>query len=218
MATSTPTTAAQLRDALQALDTRITAFEGKLEATETQLATTQAELAATQAELAKAKVAAGGMDPAKVKVKLEQPDKYGGDRDILLGWITAIRNYIDHNSHQFATEESKTRYAATRFKDQALKWFAGTLDDYLKGVDRQPFTKKVFENYSEFEEEVTKVFESKDEKRYAQERLSKLRQTKLAMVYAAMFRQDSIRAEINEKGLKKLFYNGLKEDVKDELY
>ena len=38
------------------------------------------------------------------------------------------------------------------------------------------------------------------------------------MAYAALFRQDSIRAEINEEGLKKMFYDSLKEDVKDELY
>ena len=62
------------------------------------------------------------------------------------------------------------------------------------------------------------MFGSKDEKRYAQERLSKLRQNKLAMAYAALFRQDSMRVEINEEGLKKMFYDGLKEDVKDELY
>ena len=99
-----------------------------------------------------------------------------------------MRNYIDHNSHQFPTEETKTRYAATRLKDQALKWFSGVLEDFLKGVDRQPFTKKVFGNYSEFEEEIKKVFGSKDEKRYAQERLSKLRQNKSAMAYATLFR------------------------------
>ena len=62
------------------------------------------------------------------------------------------------------------------------------------------------------------MFGSKDEKRHTQERLSKLRQNKSAMAYAALFRQDSIRAEINEEGLKKMFYDGLKEDVKDELY
>ena len=66
--------------------------------------------------------------------------------------------------------------------------------------------------------EIDKVFGSKDEKRYTQERLSKLRQTKLVMAYTAIFRQDSIRVEINEEGLKKLFYDDLKEDVKDELY
>ena len=48
---------------------------------------------------------------------MEQLDKYGGDRDLLLGWITAMRNYIDYNVYQFPTEETKTRYAATRLKD-----------------------------------------------------------------------------------------------------
>ena len=38
------------------------------------------------------------------------------------------------------------------------------------------------------------------------------------MAYVALFRQDSMRAEINEDGLMKMFYDGLKEDVKDELY
>ena len=110
-----PVTAAQMRDMLQNLDTRLIVFEGKLGTTKAQLATTQAELKATQTELVKAKATVSG-DPAKVKVKLEQLDKYGGDRDMLLGWIIAIRNYIDYNSHQFTTEESKTWYAATRLR------------------------------------------------------------------------------------------------------
>ena len=33
-----------------------------------------------------------------------------------------------------------------------------------------------------------------------------------------MFRQDSVRADLNEEGLIQLFYNGLKEEVKDMLY
>ena len=45
-----------------------------------------------------------------------------------------------------------------------------------------------------------------------------LRQTKSASAYATMFRQDSMRADLNEEGLMQLFYNGLKEEVKDVLY
>ena len=33
-----------------------------------------------------------------------------------------------------------------------------------------------------------------------------------------MFRQDSVRADLNEEGLIQLFYNSLKEEVKDVLY
>ena len=45
-----------------------------------------------------------------------------------------------------------------------------------------------------------------------------LRQTKSASVYATLFRQDSLKADLNEEGLMQLFYNGLKEEVKDVLY
>jgi hypothetical protein len=45
-----------------------------------------------------------------------------------------------------------------------------------------------------------------------------LRQTKSASAYATLFRQDSLRANLNEEGLIQLFYNGLKEEVKDVLY
>ena len=89
---ATPNIAQQLRNDLQALAARVTASEGKLTTTKAQLTTTQgqlataqAELATTKAELAKVKTTSGSTNPTKTKVKLEQPDKYGGDRDLLPG-------------------------------------------------------------------------------------------------------------------------------------
>jgi hypothetical protein len=76
----------------------------------------------------------------------------------------------------------------------------------------------VFEDYNQFEKELRKVFGDQDERVYAQDRLVRLRQTKSTSAYTILFRQDSIRAGINEEGLIQLFYNGLKDDVKDELY
>lgn len=211
-----PPTPAQMRDAIEGIAARVGEAEDKLTATEAELAATKNDNAVLKGRLEAAE--AHVRDPTKGKVKLEQPEKYGGDRETLPRWITAMRNYIDHNSHQFITDESKTRYAATRLKDKALMWFSGTPDDFLKGAAHEPFTAKVFGDYSEFEAEIQEVFGDKEEKLHVQERLSKLRQTKSAMAYAAIFRQDSMRAEINEEGLKKMFYDGLKEDVKDELY
>jgi hypothetical protein len=45
-----------------------------------------------------------------------------------------------------------------------------------------------------------------------------LRQTKSASAYTVLFRQDSVRADLNEEGLIQFFYNGLKDEVKDVLY
>ena len=76
----------------------------------------------------------------------------------------------------------------------------------------------IFKLYKRFEEELQKVFRDTDEKHYTQERLASLYQTKLASIYATQFCQDSLQASINDEGLIQLFYKGLKEEVKDELY
>jgi hypothetical protein len=51
------------------------------------------------------------------------------------------------------------------------------------------------------------VFGDHDEKLHAQERLARLKQTKSASLYAMQFRQNSLRAEINDEGLMQLFYD-----------
>ena len=84
--------------------------------------------------------------------------------------------------------------------------------------EREDFTNTVFKRYTAFAAELQKVFGDMDEKLHAQARLVRLRQTKSASAYATIFRQDAIRAEINDEGLMQLFYDGLKENVKDELY
>ena len=76
----------------------------------------------------------------------------------------------------------------------------------------------MFQRYTKFEEEIRKVFEDTNEKLYAQERLVQLYQTKSAIAYAIQFQQDTLQAKINEEGLMQLFYNELKEEVKNKLY
>ena len=110
---------------------------------------------------------------------------------------------------------------ASRLEGKALRWFEPTLKDRLEAKteeDQDDFTKKVFKDYNAFEKELTKVFGDTDEKLHAQERLSRLRQTKSTAAYATIFRQDSLRVEYSEEGLMQAFYEGLKEEVKDELY
>jgi hypothetical protein len=154
------------------------------------------------------------------KAKLEAPSKYGGDKDELAGFLAQMRAYLRYYPDKFGSEEAKVFFASSRLEGQALKWFEPALEDYLtkEAADRDTFTDKVFEDYASFEEEIRKVFGDADGKRHAQERLARLRQTKSATAYATQFRQNSLRADINDEGLMQLFYDGLKEEVKDELY
>ena len=156
----------------------------------------------------------------RAKIKIEAPDKYDGKKEDLARFLTEMASYMEHYTDRFGAEHTKTRYAASRLTGQAARWFEPTLRDHVDNMseDQRPFTTRVFEDYANFEEELVKVFGDQDEKVHAQDRLARLRQSKSASAYATLFRQDAIRAGINEDGLMQLFYDGLKEDVKDELY
>jgi regulator of sigma D len=152
------------------------------------------------------------------KAKMEAPPKYGGAKEELAGWLVQRRAYFLYYSELFVNEAQKVGYAASRLEDKALGWFEPTLGDYLKHTDdeekQEDFTQEVFSSYARFEEEIHKMFGNRDENLHAQQRLTRLRQTKSAAAYATKFRQDSLRSEINDEGLMQPFYDGLKDEVK----
>ncbi|RYP86989.1 hypothetical protein DL770_004838 [Monosporascus sp. CRB-9-2] len=128
------------------------------------------------------------------KAKMDAPSKYEGGKEELAGWLVQMTAYFLYYAERFVNEAQKVGYAASRLDGKALRWFEPTLMDYLEhddDDDREEFTQEVFQRYTKFEEEIRKVFGDTDEKLHAQERLARLRQ---------------------------LFYDGLKEEVKDELY
>ena len=154
------------------------------------------------------------------KIKLEPPTKYTGKKEELTGFLTALYSYFYLYSAQFYTVASCVLFATSRLDSNTLCQFEPTQRDFfLKLADEHDkFTTAIFESYKRFEEELWKVFRDTDEKRYTQERLASLYQTKSASIYATQFCQDSLQAGINDEGLIQLFYKGLKEEVKDELY
>ncbi|KAM4065852.1 retrotransposon gag protein [Hirsutella rhossiliensis] len=93
-------------------------------------------------------------------------------------------------------------------------------EDFL---DNQPArrdneTDEVFASFQGFEEAITKVFGTTDEEREAEQKLRELRQRISASDYAAKFRQVTSKLDWDDEPLMSRFYDGLKEEVKDELY
>ena len=154
------------------------------------------------------------------KIKLELPTKYIGKKEELIGFLTALCSYFYLYLAQFYIVASYVLFATLYLDSNALYQFEPTWRDFLfKLADKyNEFIIAIFELYKRFEEEFQKVFRDTNEKRYTQERLALLYQTKLASIYAIQFYQDSLQASINDEGLIQLFYKGLKEEVKDELY
>ena len=154
------------------------------------------------------------------KIKLELPTKYTRKKEELIGFLTALHSYFYLYSAQFYIVASRVLFTTSCLDGNTLRQFEPTWRDFLlkPAEEYDEFTTAIFELYERFKEELQKVFRDIDKKRYIQERFASLYQTKSASIYTTQFRQDSLQANINNKGLIQLFYKGLKEEVKDKLY
>ena len=154
------------------------------------------------------------------KIKLEPLTKYTRKKEEFIGFLIALCSYFYLYSAQFYIVTSYILFATSYLDSNTLYQFEPTWRDFLLKLVEEcdEFIIAIFELYERFEEELWKVFKDTNEKRYTQERLALLYQTKLASIYTTQFYQDLLQASINDKGLIQLFYKGLKEEVKDKLY
>ena len=126
------------------------------------------------------------------KAKINLATKYRGSKERLTKFLTQVQAYIQYYNDQFANEESKVYFVASYLEGQVLCQFEPILKDRLnKDKDNyEDSIKKIFKKYANFVEEIEKVFRDIDKKRYIQERLTWLRQTKSAIAYTTLFYQD----------------------------
>lgn len=163
---------------------------------------------------------APGEGPRLPNVKLGPPPTFDGTRpEELPGFLMQLRTRFKLQRKDFGTEAAKVLFAGACLRGKALEWFENTQDDYLKKVrnERQPETTHVFNAFANFEEEIAKVFGIYDKRAKAETALNSLKQLKSAVDYASRFRQLAFRVHWGPDALKRRFYDGLKEDVKDEL-
>lgn len=151
--------------------------------------------------------------------KMDKPGPYDGAKKTLQGFLTQCKAYFRHYHTQFRTEAEKVIFVGHRLEGDALAWYEPTLRDYLenKKEDWDDHTKKVFRKYEDFEEALRDAFGDPDEKRTAERQLFQLRQRGSASEYVAKFRQISAHLGWDDEPMMSQFYEGLKEEVKDEL-
>ncbi|KAJ4349063.1 hypothetical protein N0V85_009727 [Neurospora sp. IMI 360204] len=83
----------------------------------------------------------------KKNVKIEAPDKFGGQQDRLQGFLLQIRTYLDYYPESFPTETDKVIFTGTRLKDRALTWYEPVLQDWYSHGDRaKESTKQLMTN------------------------------------------------------------------------
>ncbi|KAL0929364.1 reverse transcriptase domain protein [Colletotrichum truncatum] len=78
-------------------------------------------------------------------------------------------------------------------------------------------TRDIYANFKGFEDTLRSLFQDPDEKRQAERDLAQLKQTKSAKDYSTNFRQLSVQLDLTEETKIFMFYQGLKDEVKDEI-
>ncbi|KAH7556815.1 reverse transcriptase [Bipolaris maydis] len=152
------------------------------------------------------------------KPKMATPDKYDGNREGLRTFLTTIELYCGYND--VPNDEEKILMANTHLKGKAASWMQPYVEDFLKDIDNKGTkdeTRTLFGSWTNFKEEMGRIFGEVDAESQAEKAISRLKQTKAVSAYTAEFKQLQARINWDDSALRTVYEAGLKENIKDEL-
>lgn len=168
---------------------------------------------------AQAQMAANsGLQGPLAAPKFPKPEPYDGKGDVR-PFLTQAKAYLRVNN-SLSTPATKILAIGNLLTGKAFEWWEPTLRNYLDfdhGM-RDVETQHIFDDYTTFEERLMTAFGNPDETRIATRQLKALKQTGSAAHYARDFKRLCAKLNYNNGAKKDIFYDGLREDVKDDLY
>jgi hypothetical protein len=152
-------------------------------------------------------------------VKAPKPRPFDGSPGKLQGFITSLKAYFQLFKTTFVLDKDRVMFAAQLLEGRASVWFEPTLRDYVNNPSamRKEETELIFTDFETFAEQIRKTFGVTDETREAERELDKIRQIGSMSSFVATFRQTISRIDWPEAVFKKIFYDKVKEEIKDEL-
>ncbi|KAM5353667.1 hypothetical protein ACJ41O_000317 [Fusarium nematophilum] len=128
--------------------------------------------------------------------------------------------YFEFFPTKMASAKARVLLAAQIMEGTAAAWMEPITRDFLENDEttRDQETENIFASWTNFETSLKDAFGLVNEERQAATKIHELRQTRSAAVYAATFRLISSKLEWEDEPLMEIFYQGLKDEVKDELY
>ena len=150
--------------------------------------------------------------------KMATPEKYDGGRTELRTFLTTIELYCEF--HGPADDQGKILMASMHMKGKAASWMQPFVDDYLKnpltgGTKKE--TQTLFTSWTNFKEEMGRIFGEVDDQNQAERAITRLKQTKSVSSYTAEFKQLQSRIDWDDAALRTVYEIGLKETIKDGL-
>ncbi|GAA6043399.1 hypothetical protein JCM8097_008572 [Rhodosporidiobolus ruineniae] len=152
------------------------------------------------------------------KIKMKEPETFDGTRDPSRRKVSNFTSQCDlyfANNSSIATDEQRIAFAMSYCRGHAYTYLSTynsiPLDDKHKQENLWLL------NWSLFKNKLETVFGDPDRGVSDSRRLFNLKQTGSAAEYAAEFRRLSLTLGWNDEALTFVFYQGLKDHVKDEL-
>ena len=144
-----------------------------------------------------------------------KPQNFNGERQHLKAWLVQCDLYFHVNSH--ISDDDKPTIASTYLTGEALEWVTPQLERYMdEDIDDAAIT-LMFEDWSEFKRQIKQVFALQTEKPVAERNIQKLRQATSVADYTNRFKQYATVIDWDQDALKRMFRQGLKPQVQEEL-
>ena len=151
----------------------------------------------------------------ETKAKHALPDLYTGDRNRSRPWLNQLKLWFALNTGDYEKETKKVTFAATLLRGQAEQWFEPYLTNFLSSESNEDETNRLFGSFAYFEKKFKTSFSDIDEERAAVRDIQRLKQTGSAVKYTDQFNQLALRLDWDDAALTQMYYNGLKDFVKD---
>lgn len=149
-------------------------------------------------------------------LKVGLPEHFSGKRSKLKEFISQCQLYIEFNPKLFKTDRKKILFYASYFRDEAFNWFEPHLRNLLSITGKGKID-PILDDYVGFLKLLHDTFGALDEVQVAERKITLLRQTTTATLYATEFRQHASHLAWGEAALVYQFYKGLKSEVQDEI-
>jgi hypothetical protein len=155
-------------------------------------------------------------------LKPPKPEPFTGRAADVIPFLTRMKAHFRLYKNKLDTATKKVLYTSSLIQGDAKDWFEPILRDFLENEDDENLqdqeTQNIFTSWDNFEQALKDNFGVINEERQAAAELMALRQLKSCATYSTKFRQLAAKTEWDDEALMEIYYQGLKEEVKDELH
>src|SRR5215470_1310653 len=146
---------------------------------------------------------------------IADPQHFNGDRREIEHFLSACKTKFRGQPSKFPDEPSKILWASSFLRGAPATWFQPILEEYDDEDGIAP--PKEFTSFKAFATSLRTLYGDSNLARNAAAALENLRQVTSVADYIAKFESHRQHTKHNDFGAMRLFYGGLKSQIKDEL-